>query len=851
MAAPLDMWNQKISIPPPTNFLTVAPCQDVGDISGKISAFKYALERICEGETLNGTYLQGDQITLSRLLYKSKNSKRRWKLYQLLAGLKKCLDRLAEAGIFSYAKLMLSCWERELQPEEEEESPSVDCLPSRQMLEYLLVSLQGCAKLIIRISSFCEQSGLLMLQDLHLGRFLGNNLVLFAIVSRIRVLVSRILKSVMSWYDDLFPCLSLLSATSAPWLRTGTELPSHLEEWLGDEAKRLTTNMSWKSKALKMKRDVLLELFNGAEDINGSQIQDDVQAGLVHSLLHQPVTDLGEKLNAEDLKAVLMGTNSPTLSGPGSTQKMKRTKPNRKRKRAESVEQCHGNIKTKTSRSPYGSQIKHQAHRSDTKMRSQTSNDIIRRVRKNLKSGNIPVTTGNQQEETRDRSLSGKGARLPSVCWMSLSKRRRSSTSLQRSLSWENAKRGLSVRNGKGMSRKKRKREHHLVKLKMRGKMQGKSKAAVPDSSGSTSLVIANSTADRDSDVHREFFSNRRKGGTPQQQSLSRENVKRCPSVRKGKRNSRKQKYPEDQQLKLNRRNLRRKKNTALPVSSGSNCLVIPNSAVETNSDVLGSSVSSRKSERQKSAERSNPNKGHLMRRRSSLQPGTSDFGSVPPQTCQTQSSPTTPRPPQKSMRQAKMVKRLHKMRQKLLAKLQFKRRASYKFSADSLTIANQGGHQQEREKRRHPSPQQLQRQSHQGHRYPLLGQQFPQQPWIKQEHSHYHDHSVGQLLPIPYRQQTLPQHQQHYQQPQLQFQQRQQQYEQLQAQQHQQYHPHLHQQTQQQHHHQLRQMQPHVPSHRTAKTGNKGHSSTGRQRHATKTELVGSDIDSIFDKLL
>ncbi|XP_041468954.1 uncharacterized protein LOC121418841 [Lytechinus variegatus] len=262
MAAPgCGPWNSRDLIPPPTNFLKINLARLSDEESHSHDDLKSALYSIQNGRDLNGSLLKRELVTLSRFLYKNKNSQRNWKLYGLLVKLKKCLERLANTAIHSYAETMLSAWDGF-----PDLSTPVISLPSRQMLEYLCVGLQGCTKLCAYIASQCEQAALLMIETIHNGMFLSSSLVFLAIVSRIRVLICNFFKSAVGWYDNLVTVRSFLPSTSSEWLPKGTELPGTLLEWLGDEASRLTLDVTSSKNASEL--SLLDRLFNTSLEVS-------------------------------------------------------------------------------------------------------------------------------------------------------------------------------------------------------------------------------------------------------------------------------------------------------------------------------------------------------------------------------------------------------------------------------------------------------------------------------------------------------------------------------------------------------------------------------------------------------
>eukprot|EP00057_Strongylocentrotus_purpuratus_P028121 XP_011682595.1 PREDICTED: uncharacterized protein LOC763820 [Strongylocentrotus purpuratus] len=244
---------------------------------------------------------------------------------------------------------MLSAWDSSLEP-----STPVTSFPSRQMLEYLCVSLQGCAKLCIFLASLCEQAALIMIETIHSGMFLSSNLVFLAIVSRVRVLICNFSKSAVEWYDNLIAVRSSLPSTNSEWLLKDTQLPSSLTEWLGDEATRLALDVTSSKNASDV--SLLDRLFNTSLEVSmdtGDGGEREVTAvGQLSTNTAVTLPDLGEKLSRADLASLVMarskqGYNPQVLprKQDGASKKGKvndrMTSPPRKRRRTKARRSWH------------------------------------------------------------------------------------------------------------------------------------------------------------------------------------------------------------------------------------------------------------------------------------------------------------------------------------------------------------------------------------------------------------------------------------------------------------------------------------------------------------------------------
>nr|XP_050854836.1 uncharacterized protein LOC127065887 [Vespula vulgaris] len=105
-------------------------------------------------------------------------------------------------------------------------------LPSKQMLEYILVRTQGFAKLLARVEEVAKCAGTFLRTRIILGHAWTVTLVAYAIISRIWVLSKYLVKRSCIWYNGLYQFLSSFKIIGLPWLSKKDNLPSDLKTWL-------------------------------------------------------------------------------------------------------------------------------------------------------------------------------------------------------------------------------------------------------------------------------------------------------------------------------------------------------------------------------------------------------------------------------------------------------------------------------------------------------------------------------------------------------------------------------------------------------------------------------------------
>ncbi|XP_015180954.1 PREDICTED: uncharacterized protein LOC107068754 [Polistes dominula] len=105
-------------------------------------------------------------------------------------------------------------------------------LPSKQMLEYILVKTQGFAKLLARVEEVTKNAGIFLRSRVALGHAWTITLVAYAVISRIWVLSKNLVRKSCIWYNSLHRFLNTFQTVGLPWLSKNDTLPVNLKSWL-------------------------------------------------------------------------------------------------------------------------------------------------------------------------------------------------------------------------------------------------------------------------------------------------------------------------------------------------------------------------------------------------------------------------------------------------------------------------------------------------------------------------------------------------------------------------------------------------------------------------------------------
>ncbi|XP_069704122.1 uncharacterized protein [Periplaneta americana] len=166
-----------------------------------------------------------EAATLSRLLYRMKCKFRCDKGFKYLAKVNQ--------GLLRYLTMNMEVVFQTIKPLHPDSGYHTVSVPSRQLLEWVLLRIQGFAKLFCQVMKSCEQAGYYMTCRLYLGHVWDVALISLAIVGRIRSISKYLVLCACAWYSKLKPYLEILKPVGLPWLPINYEFPADLKNWLG------------------------------------------------------------------------------------------------------------------------------------------------------------------------------------------------------------------------------------------------------------------------------------------------------------------------------------------------------------------------------------------------------------------------------------------------------------------------------------------------------------------------------------------------------------------------------------------------------------------------------------------
>ncbi|KAL7296405.1 hypothetical protein TKK_0010417 [Trichogramma kaykai] len=204
--------------------------------------------------------LNTEGAILSRLIYRMKSKFRSDK------GLKN-MEKVNKA-LLNYLNMSLEN-DYEILKQYEKLNDHDVSLPSRQNLEYILIRLQGLAKLMGRVESTATTAAIFLKSRLELGQSWNVAVISYAVISRIWILSRYFVKKICIWYGYIYSYSKQFELVGDAWLPNEYHFPKSLSKWL---------DFSWINEPIQsipLQNDWSKSLYHLIND--EAEIKDDVE----------------------------------------------------------------------------------------------------------------------------------------------------------------------------------------------------------------------------------------------------------------------------------------------------------------------------------------------------------------------------------------------------------------------------------------------------------------------------------------------------------------------------------------------------------------------------------------------
>ncbi|XP_063387567.1 uncharacterized protein LOC134673467 [Cydia fagiglandana] len=200
-----------------------------------------------------------------------------------------------------------------------------DYLPTRQMLQYIMIRLITFAKIMVRVCVCSKQASIFYLDRIKCGEGHWMSLMPYAALSRVWSLCTVLMRSACAWYARLRPWLDKLQLKGVDFLPDNYNLPADLEVWLDLKNIDSFGRFEWApDKCLTLHQSLIVDDDNDNTDsfmdyVNRLNEEDDSEEPSCHLKVNNLTTeslpeikinpvldkDKGESISRESFKAPL------------------------------------------------------------------------------------------------------------------------------------------------------------------------------------------------------------------------------------------------------------------------------------------------------------------------------------------------------------------------------------------------------------------------------------------------------------------------------------------------------------------------------------------------------------------
>lgn len=164
-------------------------------------------------------------------------------------------------------------------------------LPTRQMLEYIMVRIMSFSKIMIRICVCSKQAAIYYMNRIKRGESHWMSLMPYALMSRIWTMSSVLLEHSCSWYSSLYPHLKQLQIKGLEFLPTGYTMPCNLDSWLDIKNLDHCGKFEW-----TLKKRIHININFADDEVNFDSILDYVKSINSEEIKDIEITPLSPKL---------------------------------------------------------------------------------------------------------------------------------------------------------------------------------------------------------------------------------------------------------------------------------------------------------------------------------------------------------------------------------------------------------------------------------------------------------------------------------------------------------------------------------------------------------------------------
>uniref|UniRef100_A0A1Q3EXV7 Nucleolus and neural progenitor protein-like N-terminal domain-containing protein n=1 Tax=Culex tarsalis TaxID=7177 RepID=A0A1Q3EXV7_CULTA len=297
----MELWNQKDLVPPALATYRCKSKSCKAEIRALVSTLSEAIqyyEQLSSSFDLAAAYLSRFTTRWNNRFYNMHG-------FRLLKRLNQAVVRFRSVDIVRILTNVFSTL-----PDGNYLEPVVE-LPTRGNLDYLLVRLQGVAKLFCRIVVLAKEAARYYVRFMSSGYFFNLSTMFLCLQAEIWLKARQICQRTVEFYNKLITLRPFLEPGASSWpSKDGISLPEQLCTWLGDDWTNeiIAKDDSAKELNLKSSTNLFVLLTGEPTDLSTTQkvdkqiasklsAEDQVVSSIPKGLLMQRIsaaTDLGE-----------------------------------------------------------------------------------------------------------------------------------------------------------------------------------------------------------------------------------------------------------------------------------------------------------------------------------------------------------------------------------------------------------------------------------------------------------------------------------------------------------------------------------------------------------------------------
>ncbi|CAH2108135.1 unnamed protein product [Euphydryas editha] len=227
----LEPWNNKSLLPPPIN-TTPFKNFDIKKLRSVCNAVIHVLSK--------QSPLHKESAIFSRFLYKFDKKFRNDIGYRYFKKVNSTLRKYLRLTLIKDVQNFIN-----VLPDNTE---TILHIPTKQMLEYVLLRIMAFSKLMLRITTGSKQAAVFYLDRIKRGESHWMCLMPYALLSRVWSMAFVLLQHSCNWYNQLYPVLSQLEYKGLKFLPENYVLPPNLEDWIDMKNLSNVGRFEWSQK---------------------------------------------------------------------------------------------------------------------------------------------------------------------------------------------------------------------------------------------------------------------------------------------------------------------------------------------------------------------------------------------------------------------------------------------------------------------------------------------------------------------------------------------------------------------------------------------------------------------------